>query len=115
VLDEFKAFDTDLVLMDVYLSYLNGHAWTHQIRQISNVPVIFLSSADDTSNMLTAFGQGADDYIFKPFELSVLAAKIKAMLIVPMILAHRLVSLKKESCAMMCKAISKRTKSRVLH
>lgn len=80
VLEEFIAFDPQLVLLDIGLPYFNGHHWCSEIRRISKVPIIFLSSADDNLNIVMALNMGGDDFIAKPFDLSVVTAKIQAML-----------------------------------
>ena len=80
VMDTFLQCKPDLVLMDVTLPVLNGYHWTEQIRKVSQVPILFVSSASDNMNIVMALSQGADDYITKPFELQVLQAKIQALL-----------------------------------
>ena len=70
----------DLILMDLYLPSQNGFYWTSEIRKISSLPIIFVSSADESSNILTALTKGADDYITKPFDMTVLITKIQALL-----------------------------------
>ncbi|WP_159722437.1 response regulator transcription factor [Enterococcus sp. CSURQ0835] len=70
----------DLVLMDISLPYYNGFHWTKAIRDFSEVPIIFLSSADDQMNQVMAMSMGADDFIAKPFDLTILLAKIQALL-----------------------------------
>ena len=80
VLDAFHTFNPDLVLMDITLPYLNGYLWTEKIRLESSVPIIFISSATDNMNVVMAISKGADDFICKPFDLNVLAAKIMALL-----------------------------------
>lgn len=80
VLAEFDAFMPDLVLMDLYLPGRNGFYWTDRIRTISGVPVIFISSADENMNIVTALGKGADAYVTKPFDTTVLISKIQALL-----------------------------------
>ncbi|WOC31699.1 MULTISPECIES: response regulator transcription factor [Caproicibacterium] len=77
---EFAAFDPQLVLLDLSLPFYNGFHWCEQIRQISKVPILFLSSAADNMNMVMAMNLGADDFIAKPFDLNVLTAKIQAVL-----------------------------------
>ena len=66
--------------MDITLPHLNGYHWTLEIRKFSKVPILFVSSANDDMNIVMAISQGADDYITKPFDLQVLAAKIQALL-----------------------------------
>ena len=80
VMTEFAAFDPQLVLMDIRLPFYNGYYWCTEIRKVSNVPVIFLSSASDNMNIIMAMNMGGDDFIAKPFDLTVLIAKIQAML-----------------------------------
>lgn len=80
IMAEFAAYDPQLVLMDISLPYFNGYHWCQQIRQISKVPIIFISSAADNLNIVLAINQGADDFIAKPFDLTVLTAKIQAAL-----------------------------------
>ena len=80
ILAEFAAFDPQLVLMDISLPSYNGYHWCGQIRQVSRVPVIFISSAADNLNIVMAVNMGGDDFIAKPFDLDVLTAKIQAML-----------------------------------
>lgn len=80
VMEEFGAYDPHLVLMDVSLPFFNGYHWCAQIRQVSQIPVIFLSSANDNMNIVMAMNMGANDFIAKPFDLQVLSAKLQAML-----------------------------------
>ena len=80
IMAEFAAYDPQLVLLDISLPYFNGYHWCQQIRQISKVPIIFISSAADNLNIVLAINQGADDFIAKPFDLTVLTAKIQAAL-----------------------------------
>lgn len=81
IMEEFIAFDPDLILMDITLPHLNGYHWTLEIRKFSKVPILFVSSANDDMNIVMAISQGADDYITKPFDLQVLAAKILRLLL----------------------------------
>ena len=80
VMEEFSEFDPHLVLMDITLPFFNGYHWCGQIRQVSKVPIIFISSAADNMNIIMAVNMGADDFITKPFDSSVLMAKINALL-----------------------------------
>lgn len=80
VVAEFVRFDPQLVLMDITLPFFNGYHWCSEIRKISKVPVIFLSSEADNMNIVMAVNMGADDFIPKPFDLEVLTVKIQAML-----------------------------------
>lgn len=80
VLSEFAAFDPQLVLLDISLPFFNGYHWCTEIRKISKVPIIFVSSASDNVSMVTAMQMGGDDLLPKPFDLQVLSAKVQAML-----------------------------------
>ena len=80
VMTDFLQFEPQLVLMDIGLPFYNGYHWCMQIRNLSKVPIIFLSSASDQMNIVMAMNMGADDFITKPFELEILQAKIAAML-----------------------------------
>lgn len=80
VLGEFAACDPQLVLLDIRLPFYNGHYWCTQIRQVSKVPIIFLSSVSDNMNIVMAMNMGADDFIPKPFDLEVLTAKVQTLL-----------------------------------
>ena len=80
VLAECTAFDPQLVLLDIALPFYNGYHWCQELRRVSNVPVVFISSASDNMNIVMAMTLGADDFIAKPFDLAVLTAKIQALL-----------------------------------
>ena len=80
VLREFAAFDPQLVLMDISLPFFDGYHWCAEIRKLSKTPMIFLSSAAENMNILMALSAGADDFVQKPFDLSVLLAKVQALL-----------------------------------
>ena len=80
VMADFAAFDPQLVLLDIGLPVYNGFHWCGEIRKISRVPVIFLSSAFDNMNIVLAMHMGGDDFIPKPFDLNVLTAKVQALL-----------------------------------
>lgn len=80
VLHEFTEYDPHLVLMDVTLPFFNGYHWCSEIRKISAVPVLFVSSAAENMNIVMAVDMGGDDFIAKPFDPAVLMAKIRALL-----------------------------------
>ena len=80
ILSQFTAFDPQLVLLDIGLPFYNGYYWCGEIRKISQVPVVFVSSASDNMNIVMAMNMGGDDFIAKPFDLDVLTVKIQAML-----------------------------------
>ena len=80
ILSEFSEYAPHLVLLDISLPFFNGYYWCEEIRKLSKVPILFISSASDNMNIVMAMNMGADDFIAKPFDRSVLMAKIQAML-----------------------------------
>lgn len=76
----FAAYDPQLVLMDITLPFYDGYHWCGEIRRLSKAPIIFISSANESMNILMALNAGADDFIAKPFDLGVLMAKVQALL-----------------------------------
>ena len=80
VMEEFSTFAPHLVLLDITLPFFNGYYWCNEIRKTSRVPIIFISSASDNMNIVMAMNMGGDDFIAKPFDQSVLIAKIQAIL-----------------------------------
>lgn len=80
VLEAFAAFDPQLVILDISLPFFNGYHWCRSIRQVSKVPILFLSSASDNMNIVMAVQMGGDDFVAKPFDLTVLTAKVQALL-----------------------------------
>lgn len=80
VTEEFVEYAPQLVLLDVSLPNFNGYHWCEEIRKRSKVPIVFLSSMSDNMNIVMAMNMGGDDFITKPFDLSVLIAKVQAML-----------------------------------
>lgn len=80
VLQEFAAFAPQLVLMDISLPFYSGYYWCTEIRKVSKVPIVFVSSASDNMNIVMAVNMGGDDFIAKPFDFQVLMAKIQAVL-----------------------------------
>ncbi len=80
VMTEFAEFEPHLILLDITLPFFDGYHWCEEIRKVSKVPIIFISSASDNMNIVMAINMGADDFIAKPFDQNVLTAKIQAML-----------------------------------
>ena len=80
ILSDFADFSPSLVLLDISLPFYNGFHWCTEIRKISKVPIIFISSASDNLNIIMAMNMGGDDFIAKPFDLNVLTAKVLAVL-----------------------------------
>ena len=80
VIPSFMDYDPHLVLLDIMLPFYNGYHWCSEIRKLSNVPVVFLSSASDNMNIVMAMNMGGDDFLPKPVDLAVLTAKLQAIL-----------------------------------
>lgn len=80
IIEEFEQYDPQLVLLDIMLPFFNGFHWCQEIRKVSEVPIIFLSSANDNMNIVMAMNMGGDEFIEKPFDLHVVTAKVQAIL-----------------------------------
>lgn len=80
VIAQFVQFDPHLVLLDISLPFFNGYHWCSEIRKISSVPIIFISSMSENMNVIMAVNMGGDDFIAKPFDLNILVAKVQALL-----------------------------------
>ena len=80
VMPAFIEYNPHLVLVDIMLPFFNGYHWCSEIRKISNVPVVFISSASDNMNIVMAMNMGGDDFIPKPVDPNVMNAKIQAIL-----------------------------------
>ena len=80
VMEEFSAFEPHLVLLDITLPFFNGYHWCNEIRKVSKVPIIFISSASDNMNIVMAMNMGADDFIAKPFVPEVMKSRIARVL-----------------------------------
>ena len=79
IIPQFVEFDPQLILLDITLPFFNGYHWCSEIRKLSKVPIVFISSASDNMNIVMAMNMGGDDFISKPFDLHVLIAKIQAI------------------------------------
>ena len=79
IIPQFVEFDPQLILLDITLTFFNGYNWCSEIRKLSKVPIVFISSASDNMNIVMAMNMGGDDFISKPFDLHVLIAKIQAI------------------------------------
>lgn len=80
VMQAFVEYDPHMVLVDIMLPFFNGYHWCSEIRKISEVPVIFISSVSDNMNIVMAMNMGGDDFIAKPVDLNVMTAKMQALL-----------------------------------
>ncbi len=80
VMKSFLDYQPQLVLLDIMLPFYNGYHWCSEIRKVSTVPVVFISSASDNMNIVMAINMGGDDFIAKPVDPMVLTAKVQAVL-----------------------------------
>lgn len=80
IIEEFKNFNPQLVLLDINLPFYDGFHWCNEIRKLSKVPIIFMSSRSSNMDIIMGVNLGADDYIQKPFSIAVLVAKVNALL-----------------------------------
>lgn len=80
IMKQFAEFEPHMVLLDITLPFFNGYHWCGEIRKVSKVPIIFISSAAENMNIVMAVNMGADDFIAKPFDVNVLVAKVSALL-----------------------------------
>jgi two-component system response regulator protein BraR/BceR len=80
VLDVFNEQSPQLILLDIQLPSFNGYYWCQEIRKVSQVPIIFISSRNENMDIVMAIQMGADDFISKPFDLTVAVAKTQALL-----------------------------------
>lgn len=80
IIPQYAAANPQLVLLDISLPFYNGFHWCREIRKLSTVPIIFISSASDNMNIVMAVNMGGDDFLAKPFDLDVLGAKVQAVL-----------------------------------
>jgi DNA-binding response OmpR family regulator len=102
VMSGFQEFQPSLVILDIKLPFFNGYHWCTEIRKVSRVPVIFVSSASDSMNIVMAMNMGGDDFIAKPFDMNVLVAKIQALL-------RRSYSMPVESSLLECRGLELNT------
>jgi two-component system, OmpR family, response regulator protein BraR/BceR len=80
IVTEFTRFVPQLILLDIMLPGQNGFIICDDLRKLSKVPIVFISSASDNFNIMLALEKGGDDFIAKPFDINVLHAKIQAIL-----------------------------------
>ena len=80
IIYEFNKVNPHIVLLDIMLPFYDGYYWCKEVRKISNVPIVFISSASDNMNIVMAVNMGGDDFLAKPFDFSVLLAKVQAVL-----------------------------------
>ncbi|WP_297438711.1 response regulator transcription factor [uncultured Clostridium sp.] len=80
VISAFVGYKPDIILLDISLPFFNGYHWCSEIRKVSKVPIIFISSMTESMNIVMGMNMGGDDFITKPFDINVLVAKVQALL-----------------------------------
>lgn len=80
IMKEVSNIQPDMILLDINLPYYNGFYWCKEIRKMYKMPIVFISSASDNMNIVMAMDMGGDDFVTKPFDMTVLTAKIGAIL-----------------------------------
>ena len=80
IMEDFRRVEPQLVLLDINLPTLNGFHWCQEMRKVSHVPIMFISSRTDNMDQIMAIQMGGDDFIEKPFNLSLTVTKIQALL-----------------------------------
>lgn len=80
IMNDFLDFEPQLLMLDIGLPFFNGFHWCQEIRKVSQVPIMFLSSLDDNMNIVMAMNMGGDEFLEKPFDLNVVTAKVQALL-----------------------------------
>jgi DNA-binding response OmpR family regulator len=79
-IEKFTSNPTDLILMDVMMPKLDGFTACQRIRQFSSVPIIILTAKGEEQDRVRGLDMGADDYLVKPFSISELLARVRAVL-----------------------------------
>ncbi|MFC6324211.1 response regulator transcription factor [Companilactobacillus baiquanensis] len=80
IIEQFKTYKPDLILLDINLPVFDGYYWNQEIRKISKIPIIIISSRNSNMDQIMAMNMGADDFVEKPFSVDILIAKINALL-----------------------------------
>ena len=73
-------YNPHVVLMDINLPSFDGFHWCRKIREYSDIPVIYISSRDSSMDQIMGMNSGGDDYVIKPFDNSLLIAKLQAII-----------------------------------
>ncbi len=77
--EQFLSKKPDVVLMDINIPSFDGFYWCKEIRKLSKVPIIYISSRNNNMDIIMGINNGGDDYIEKPFNNQVLIAKLQAI------------------------------------
>jgi len=80
VIEETLKAKADLILLDINLPYFDGYYICREIRKVSNVPIIIVTSRDSDMDELMSINLGADDFITKPYNTQILLARIASLL-----------------------------------
>ena len=79
-IQQFRKESFDLVILDVMMPYVDGFEATQRIREVSDLPIVILTSRGGVDDIVHCFELGADDYITKPFKVAELQARVEAIL-----------------------------------
>lgn len=79
-LRQMYSHQPDLIILDVLMPEMDGWTTCRRIREVSNVPIIMLTARDRPQDIIRGLDEGADEYVTKPFEMSVLLARVRAVL-----------------------------------
>ncbi|QIK69772.1 response regulator transcription factor [Erysipelothrix sp. HDW6C] len=80
VIETYQANDVDCILLDLSLPVVDGYYLAKEIRKLSDVPIIVVTSRDNTMDELMSMNLGADDFITKPYNLQILLARLQSVL-----------------------------------
>lgn len=80
IIEQFNDYQPDLVLLDINLPVFDGYYWNQEIRKVSKIPIIIISSRNSNMDQIMSMNMGADDFVEKPFSIEILIAKINALL-----------------------------------
>ena len=78
--EDIQKIQADLLLLDINLPYTDGEFICKEVRKISNVPIIMVTSRDNEMDELLSLNYGADQYVTKPYNIQILLAKIVGLL-----------------------------------
>lgn len=79
-LRQMYAHRPDLVILDLLMPEMDGWTTCRRIREVSNIPIIILTTQDRSGDIIRGLDEGADEYVTKPFDVSVLLARVRAVL-----------------------------------
>lgn len=80
ILEEARAFEPHLILLDINLPSYDGYYWCRQLRLVTTCPILFISARSGEMDQIFALENGGDDFITKPFHYEIVLAKIRSHL-----------------------------------